>query len=185
MEKSLVTGEKRSEAKTVNFGIIYGISAFGLAKQLKISRTEAQKYIDSYFNRYPGVDKFMKSIKEKARSEGFVETLFGRKRYIPDIKSSNKNVREAAERMAINAPIQGSASDIIKLAMVNLYSIMKKEDGEGKLLLQVHDELVLECPEKEAEKLKKTVKETMENVAKLKVPLKVDIKSGANWFECK
>jgi len=147
MEKSLVTGEKRSEAKTVNFGIIYGISAFGLAKQLKISRTEAQKYIDSYFNRYPGVDKFMKSIKEKARSEGFVETLFGRKRYIPDIKSSNKNVREAAERMAINAPIQGSASDIIKLAMVNLYSIMKKEDGEGKLLLQVHDELVLECPE--------------------------------------
>lgn len=185
IEKALVTADERSVAKTVNFGIIYGISAFGLAKQLKIGRTEAQKYIDSYLKKYPGVDKFMKSIKENAHKNGFVETLLGRKRFIPDIKSDNRNVRENAERMAINAPIQGSASDIIKVAMINLYSIMKKEGGKGKLLLQVHDELILECPEKETEKLMKTVKAAMENVVELKVPLKVDIKSGDNWRECK
>ncbi len=185
IDKTLVTSEERSAAKTVNFGIIYGISAFGLAKQLKIGRTEAQKYIDSYLTKYPGVDKFMRSLKEKAHKEGFVETLLGRKRFIPDIESSNRNVRENAERMAINAPIQGSASDIIKVAMINLYNIMKKEGWKGKLLLQVHDELILECPEKEVEKLIKTVKAAMENVVELKVPLKVDIKSGDNWCECK
>ncbi|OGF50766.1 MAG: DNA polymerase I [Candidatus Firestonebacteria bacterium RIFOXYA2_FULL_40_8] len=185
MEKEAVTGDERRVAKTVNFGIIYGISAFGLAKQLKISRTEAQKYIDSYLKNYPGVDKFMKDAKEKARKNGFIETLLGRKRYIPDIESNNKNTREFAERVAINAPIQGSASDIIKVAMVNLYSIMKKEEVKGRLLLQVHDELILECPEKDVELLKKLVKDTMENVVKLKVPVKVDVNSGDNWCECK
>src|SRR3989339_805850 len=185
MEKAAVTGDERRIAKTVNFGIIYGISAFGLAKQLKISRTEAQKYIDSYLKNYTGVEKFIKDSKEKARKSGFVETLLGRKRYIPDIDSSNKNTREFAERVAINAPIQGSASDIIKLAMVKLYCIMKKEDFKGRLLLQVHDELILECPEKDVESLKILVKETMENVVKLKVPVKVDVSSGDNWCECK
>jgi len=185
MEKAMVTGEERRIAKTVNFGIIYGISAFGLAKQLKISRTEAQKYIDSYLKNYPGVDNFMKASKEKARETGFAETLLGRKRYIPDIKSNNKNAREFAERVAINAPIQGTASDIIKLAMVKLYDIMKKDRVKGRLLLQVHDELILECPEKEVAALKKTVKETMENIVKLKVPVKVDVNSGDNWCECK
>jgi len=185
IDKTLVTGEERRAAKTVNFGIIYGISAFGLAKQLKISRTEAQKYINSYLEKYPGVDRFMKSSIEKARKDGFIETLMGRKRYIPDIESKNKNTREFAERVAINAPIQGSASDIIKVAMVNLYRIIKKEGLRGRLLLQVHDELILECPEKDVESLKKLVKETMENVVKLKVPVKVDVNSGDNWCECK
>ncbi|MFH1074523.1 MAG: DNA polymerase I [Candidatus Firestonebacteria bacterium] len=184
-EKTRVTDDERRIAKTVNFGIIYGISAFGLAKQLKISRTEAQKYIDSYFINYPGVEKFMRESKEKAQKYGFAETLFGRKRYIPDIKSKNKNIREFAERIALNAPIQGSASDIIKLAMVNLYRIIKEECFKGRLLLQVHDELILECPEKDAGSLKKLVKETMENVVKLKVPVKADVNSGDNWCECK
>ena len=185
MEKAAVSADERRIAKTVNFGIIYGISAFGLAKQLKITRTEAQKYIDSYLKNYPGVDKFMKSSVELARKNGFIETLLGRKRYIPDIDSNNKNTREFAERVAINAPIQGSASDIIKVAMVKLFAIMKKEGLKGRLLLQVHDELILECPEKDVEVLKKLVKETMENVVKLKVPVKVDVNSGDNWCECK
>ncbi|MCX5777094.1 MAG: DNA polymerase I [Candidatus Firestonebacteria bacterium] len=185
IKKDAVTGDERRIAKTVNFGIIYGISAFGLAKQLKISRTEAQKYIDSYLENYPGVDRFMQEAKEKAKKQGFIETLLGRKRYIPDIESKNKNTREFAERVAVNAPIQGSASDIIKVAMVKLYGIMQKEVKKGRLLLQVHDELILECPEKDVESLKKLVKETMEEVIKLKVPLKVDVNSGDNWLECK
>ena len=127
----------------------------------------------------------MKSSVELARKNGFIETLLGRKRYIPDIDSNNKNTREFAERVAINAPIQGSASDIIKVAMVKLFAIMKKEGLKGRLLLQVHDELILECPEKDVEVLKKLVKETMENVVKLKVPVKVDVNSGDNWCECK
>ncbi|MCE5346000.1 MAG: DNA polymerase I [Bacteroidales bacterium] len=178
-----VTREMRSRAKTANFGIIYGISSFGLSERLTIGRKEAKELIDGYFNSYPGVKAYMDESISKARDLGYVTTMFGRKRYLTDIHSRNQVVRGNAERNAINAPIQGSAADIIKIAMVRIYNRMKAERFVSKMILQVHDELIFETETSELEKLKGIVIYEMENAAKLNVPLKVDCGTGNNWFE--
>jgi DNA polymerase-1 len=178
-----VTREMRSRAKTANFGIIYGISSYGLSERLTIGRKEAKELIDGYFNSYPGVKVYMDESIEKARGSGFVTTMFGRKRYLPDIHSRNQGVRGNAERNAINAPIQGSAADIIKIAMVRIHNKMKSEKYRSKMILQVHDELIYEVETTELEKLKSMVIFEMSDAVKLDVPLKVDWGTGNNWFE--
>ena len=177
----LVTPEMRRMAKTVNFGIIYGMSAYGLARELGIKRREAKEFIDRYFERYPGVRRYMKEIVEKARKEGYVTTLLGRRRYIPDIKSRVKATREFAERTAINTPIQGTAADIIKLAMIKVDSNIRSRGLACRVLLQVHDELIIELPERDIEEVASMVKETMEGVIELAVPLKVNLSWGTDW----
>ena len=176
-----VTREMRSRAKTANFGIIYGISSYGLSERLTIGRKEAKDLIDGYFNSYPGVKIYMDESIKKARELGYVTTMFGRRRYLRDIHSRNQVVRGNAERNAINAPIQGSAADIIKIAMVRIYDKMKSEKYLSKMILQVHDELIFETSE--LEKLKKMVVYEMSNAVKLDVPLLVDAGTGNNWFE--
>ncbi|HBM75706.1 MAG TPA: DNA polymerase I, partial [Clostridiaceae bacterium] len=180
-----VTPLMRSRAKAVNFGIIYGISDYGLSRGLHISRKEAKLYIDSYLNRYSGVKKYMDEIVKKAKKDGFVTTILNRRRYIPEIKSSNFNVRSFGERLAMNTPIQGSAADIIKIAMVRVYKALKKRKLKSKLILQVHDELILEVSKDEMDEVSTIVKDGMENAMKLDVPLVVDINTGRNWFEAK
>ena len=178
-----VTREMRSRAKTANFGIIYGISSFGLSERLTIGRKEAKDLIDGYFNSYPGVKIYMDESIKKARESGFVTTMFGRKRYLRDINSRNQVVRGNAERNAINAPIQGSAADIIKIAMIRIHDRMKTEKYASKMILQVHDELIFEVFEPELEKIKGMVLYEMANAVKLDVPLKVDWGTGKNWLE--
>jgi DNA polymerase-1 len=178
-----VTREMRSRAKTANFGIIYGISSFGLSERLTIGRKEAKELIDGYFNSYPGVKLYMDESIKKARDLGYVSTMFGRRRYLRDIHSRNQVVRGNAERNAINAPIQGSAADIIKIAMIRIYDRMKSEKYSSKMILQVHDELIFEVETSELEKLKSLVLFEMSNAVKLDVPLKVDWGTGNNWFE--
>ena len=178
-----VTREMRSRAKTANFGIIYGISSYGLSERLTIGRKEAKELIDGYFNSYPGVKLYMDESIKKAREAGFVTTMFGRKRYLPDIQSRNQVVRGNAERNAINAPIQGSAADIIKIAMVSIYRKMRSENYRSKMILQVHDELIFEVEMSELEKLKEMVLYEMSNAVKLDVPLLVDWGTGNSWFE--
>ncbi len=181
-------GIKRSEAKTVNFGIIYGMSDFGLAKQLKIKRPQAAEFISKYFAKYQGVKQFLDRLKKEARENGFVETLLGRKRPIPDINSPNQGLRSFAERSAINMPIQGTAADMIKVAMININNKFLNSSlviRHSSLILQVHDELVFECHKKDAETLKKLIREKMESALELKVPTKVDIGVGENWAEAK
>jgi DNA polymerase-1 len=178
-----VTREQRSKAKTANFGIIYGISAFGLSQRLDIPRTEAKELIDGYFESFPGVKKYMDACIEKAREEEYVETIMGRKRFLPDINSRNGMVRGMAERNAINAPIQGSAADIIKVAMINIFNRIQKEGLKARLNLQVHDELNFECPLEEKDQLAEIVKYEMENAVHLSVPLTVDLGVGRNWVE--
>jgi len=185
VEPEFVTLDMRRVAKTVNFGIIYGMSAYGLAKELGISRKEAKRFIDTYFERYPGVKKFMGRIIEKAKRQGFVETILGRRRYIKEINSRNRIIRQFAERTAINTPIQGSAADIIKLAMLKVAERFREQGPETRLLLQVHDELVAECPEARKESTAHVLKETMEGVVDLMVPLKVAVGWGKNWDEIK
>ncbi len=178
-----VTREQRSRAKTANFGMIYGISAFGLSQRLGISRTEAKDLIDGYFATYTGVKKYMDSCVAEAREKGYVSTIFGRKRYLNDINSSNGTVRGLAERNAINAPIQGSAADIIKLAMINIHREFEKENLQSKMIIQVHDELVFDVYKPELEKVKEIVKHCMEGAIELKVPLEVEMGVGTNWLE--
>jgi DNA polymerase-1 len=178
-----VTREMRSRAKTANFGIIYGISSFGLSERLTIGRKEAKELIDGYFNSYPGVKIYMDESIKKARDVGYVTTMFGRRRYLRDIHSRNQVVRGNAERNAINAPIQGSAADIIKIAMVRIYDKMKTEKYLSKMILQVHDELIFEVETSELEKLKNMVLFEMSHAVKLDVPLKVEWGTGYNWFE--
>jgi DNA polymerase-1 len=173
----------RSRAKTANFGIIYGISSFGLSERLTIGRKEAKELIDGYFNSYPGVKVYMDESIKKARDLGYVMTMFGRRRYLRDIHSRNQVVRGNAERNAINAPIQGSAADIIKIAMVRIHNKMKAEEFLSKMILQVHDELIFEVEISELEELKRMVIYEMSNAVKLDVPLKVDWGIGNNWFE--
>jgi len=173
----------RAGAKTVNFGIIYGISAFGLSKGLGIDPGSAQRFIDSYFERYPAVRAFMEDKIEEARSAGYVTTLFNRRRYIPEIKSGGMREQQQAERIAINTPVQGSAADLIKIAMINVYKAMKKNNLKSLMTLQVHDELVFEVVEAELDKMKKLVKEEMECAVKLLVPVKVSVQYGKNWLE--
>lgn len=178
-----VNAEMRRRAKTINFGIIYGQSAFGLANQLGIGRKEAKELIDAYFKQYPGIRDYMEKMKEKARNQGYIITLFGRKCYIPDINDKNHTRRAFAERAAINYPLQGSAADIIKKAMIRVSNALKTKDMETKMLLQVHDELILEAPEKEAENAAALVKKEMESVISLSVPITAEAKTGDNWGE--
>jgi DNA polymerase-1 len=180
-----VKPEMRSAAKAVNFGIIYGISDFGLAKQLKIKKTEAAVFIKKYFERHKGVKEFIKKTIEEARKNGYVKTLLGRKRPMPDINSPHFGLRSFAERTAINTPVQGTAADMIKVAMANIHRVCRQSSIVSRLILQVHDELVFECPKEDVEKVKKIVEEEMASAIPLKVPVKVDIGVGVNWAEAK
>ena len=180
-----VTKEQRSSAKAVNFGIVYGISDFGLAEQLGIPRKEAKKYIEQYLEKYSGIDKFMKEVVEEAKEKGYVETLFNRRRYIPELNSNNYMVRQFGARAAMNTPIQGTAADIMKLAMVNLNKALEETNLEAKIILQVHDELILEVSEKDKEQAKQMLKKCMENSVQLTVPLEVEVSEATNWYECK
>jgi len=176
-----VTADMRRVAKTVNFGVIYGMSDYGLEQATELSREEASRFITSYFEQYPGVRQYLEDTRQQARDKGFVQTLLGRKRHIPEINSPNRQVREAAERMAINMPVQGTSADIIKVAMNNLYGKMNKRQMKSKMLLQVHDELLFEVPEEELEEMRQLVTETMSSALELSIPLKVDLESGKNW----
>lgn len=180
-----VTKEQRSNAKAVNFGIVYGISDFGLGEQLGISRKQAKKYIDEYLTEYEGIKKFMDNVIEKAKEQGYVETLFNRRRYIPELKSNNYMVRQFGNRAAMNTPIQGTAADIMKIAMINVHKELLEKNLKSKIVLQVHDEMMIEAPIEEAEEVKKIVKEQMENAVTLKVPLIADVSEAENWYECK
>ena len=180
-----VTHEMRSRAKAVNFGIVYGISDFGLAKQLDVGRKEAAGYIESYFARYTGVKKYMEDIVAKAREQGYVSTLMGRRRYLPDIRHSNFNLRSFAERTAINTPIQGTAADIMKKAMIDVERALEQAGCKSRILLQVHDELVLEVTEDERERVAELVRATMQAAASLEIPLLADVNFGKNWAETK
>lgn len=182
VDESEVTSEQRRHAKAVNFGLIYGMSAFGLARQIGVGRKEAQAYIDIYFDRYPGVKDYMERTRDVAAKQGYVETLFGRRLHLPEINSSNGMRRQAAERTAINAPMQGSAADIIKRAMVKMYDWVAQET-DIKMIMQVHDELIFEVPEGKLEECKIKIKTIMEAAAKLDVPLVADVGFGANWDE--
>ncbi|WP_118878456.1 DNA polymerase I [Haemophilus haemolyticus] len=177
-----VTSEQRRNAKAINFGLIYGMSAFGLSRQLGISRPDAQKYMDLYFQRYPGVQQFMTDIREKAKAQGYVETLFGRRLYLPDINSSNAMRRKGAERVAINAPMQGTAADIIKRAMIKLDEVIR-HDPDIEMIMQVHDELVFEVRSEKVEFFREQIKQHMEAAAELVVPLIVEVGVGQNWDE--
>jgi DNA polymerase-1 len=178
-----VSEDERRTAKTINFGLIYGMSSFGLAQNLGIERTTAQAYIDSYFSRYPGVKRYMDATREQARSAGYVETLFGRRLWLPEMKSGSAGRRQAAERAAINAPMQGTAADLIKLAMVSVQDWLQRDGLRARLVMQVHDELVLEVPAAELDTVKEGVRTRMQDVAELEVPLIVDVGVGANWDE--
>ncbi len=180
-----VTKNDRSMAKTVNFGLMYGQSSFGLAATLKISRTEAKQYIDKYFTRFSSIKTFLDTLKDKAEQTGYAETLHGRKRLLPDIHSQNRTIKAQAERMAINSPIQGTAADIIKLAMIKIDQEMTAKNLKSRMLLQVHDELIFEVEEDELNLMKELVREGMENVVDLRVPLKVDMGVGINWYDLK
>ena len=180
-----VSSELRRHAKAVNFGIVYGISDFGLAKDLHITRKDAKSYIDNYFARYTGVKQFIDDTVEQAHKDGFVKTIFDRRRELPAINSRNFMQRSLAERMAMNTPIQGAAADIIKLAMIAVYHKLQSAGVKSRILVQVHDELVLEVVDSEREQVESILKETMENVVKLSVPLLIDMHAGKNWAEAK
>lgn len=180
-----VTSRMRSDAKAVNFGIIYGISDFGLSRDLNISKSEAKKYIDNYLGNYVKVKEFMDNIVKEGKKKGYVDTILNRRRYLPELKSRNFNIRSFGERMAMNTPIQGSAADIIKVAMVKVYFELKNRNLKSKLILQVHDELIVETHRDEIEEVKKLVKDNMEKAVKLSVPLKVDMQTGDSWYDTK
>ena len=180
-----VTKSMRRTAKAVNFGIIYGISSFGLSEDLGINVREAKEFIDKYLEAFPGISEYMDKEKEAAYKNGYVTTLMNRRRVIPELTSKNFMIRSSGERMALNTPIQGTAADILKKAMVELYDELKKKKLKSKILLQVHDELILNVLNDEVEEVKKIVKEVMENTYKLNVPLKVEIEVGDNWYEAK
>ncbi len=180
-----VTSLQRRHAKAVNFGIVYGISEFSLSEDIGVSRYEAKAYIQRYLENYHGVRDYMKQVVDEARERGYTQTMYGRRRYIPDLKASNFNVRQAAERMTLNTPIQGTAADLIKLAMIYVDRALKEKYPQAKLLLQVHDELIVECPEEIAGEVASLVSKQMERVAKLSVPLLAEAKTGKTWFEAK
>ena len=180
-----VSKELRSKAKAVNFGIVYGISDFGLAEQIGVSKKEAKLYIEQYLQKYNGIKDFMDEIVESAKENGYVDTLFNRRRYIPEIKSNNYTVRQFGARVAMNTPIQGTAADIMKIAMINVYKELKERNLKSKIIVQVHDELLIETEKNEEDIVKEILKSCMENVIKLKVPLVVDISEGDNWYSAK
>jgi len=176
---------QRSRAKAVNFGIVYGISAFSLAQDIGVPVAEAKRYIDSYLGKYSGVREYMKDIVERAKRDGYVSTVYGRRRYLPELKSSNFNLRSFGERVALNMPIQGTAADVIKIAMIRVFDRIKREGLRAKLILQVHDELIVECPEEEAERVSTLLREEMEHAADFSVPLTVDAHTGKSWYDAK
>ena len=180
-----VTKEQRSNAKAVNFGIVYGISEFGLGEQLGIGRKKAKQYIDEYLEQYSGIKQFMADITEKAKEQGYVETLFHRRRYIPELKSNNYMVRQFGSRAAMNTPIQGTAADIMKIAMIKVYQEIQNRGLKSKIVLQVHDEMMIEAPIDEKEEIQKIMKESMESAIQLKVPLIAEISEANNWYDCK
>ena len=181
---AMVTSEMRNLAKTVNFGIIYGQGPFGLAKQLRISMREASDFINTYFKRYPKVRDYLEGCKETARKTGVATTLTGRRRPIPELSNKNPSIRAAAERLAINTPLQGTAADLIKMAMIAIDQEIQTQQLEGKMILQIHDELIFELPDREIALFKKIVKEKMENILQLCIPIEVHIAIGKNWAEC-
>ncbi len=178
-----VTPLMRRSAKAVNFGIVYGISPFSLSQDIGVTVQEAKEYMERYFAHYAGVRAYMDGVVERARRDGYVSTLFGRRRWIPELRSSNFNTRSFGERVALNAPIQGTAADLIKMAMLRVRDRLLREGLEGRLVLQVHDELIVECPEEEAETVTKLLKEEMEAVASLPVPLEVEVGYGRTWAD--
>ena len=180
-----VTKEERSSAKAVNFGIVYGISDFGLSEQLGISKKAAKAYIDQYLEEYSGIKKYMEDIVETAKTKGYAETQFGRRRYIKELSSNNYMVREFGKRAAMNTPIQGTAADIMKIAMIDVYKELKKQNLKSKIVLQVHDEMMIEAPIEEKEQIKQILKTSMENAANLRVPLVAEISEATNWYDCK
>lgn len=180
-----VTHEERSKAKAVNFGIVYGISDFGLGEQIGISRKEAKQYIEQYLNKYSGIKEFMETVVEEAKKKTYVETLFNRRRYVPELQSNNYMVRQFGSRVAMNTPIQGTAADIMKKAMREIYNELKKSNMKSKIVLQVHDEILIETEIEEIEKVKEIIKNKMENVIKLKIPLKIELEEGTNLYDAK
>ena len=185
MPLQMVTPLMRSRAKAVNFGIVYGIGAFSLAKDIGVTRKEADDYIKGYLRHYAGVDKYMETVAKEAKEKGYVSTLWGRRRYLPELNSSNGMLRAFGERVARNMPIQGTAADIIKIAMVRVYNRLKEENMDAKLILQVHDELIVEAPENEIEKAAKILSEEMENACQMKVRLRADVNTGKTWYQAK
>ena len=180
-----VTKEQRSNAKAVNFGIVYGISDFGLGEQLGISRKKAKQYIEQYLEQYSGIKEFMTNIVEQAKEIGYVETLFKRRRYIPELKSNNYMVRQFGQRVAMNTPIQGTAADIMKIAMINVLKELKNRNLKSKIVLQVHDEMMIETTLDEVELVKDILKNSMENAIKLNVPLIAEVSEASNWYDYK
>ena len=185
VDENMVTPSMRSFAKAVNFGIIYGIGAYSLSKDINVSVKEAKHYISEYFSRYPDVEKFIKDTVRKATADGYVTTLFGRRRNIPELSSSNRIIKASGERIAMNTPIQGTAADIIKKAMINVFRKLKESVPDAHLILQVHDELIVECSPEDAEKAGKILHDEMENACKLRVPLVADVKEGHSWYDAK
>ena len=180
-----VTVEMRKRAKAVNFGILYGMGDFSLADDLKISRAQAKEYIESYLSSYPGIEKYLEDTIEGAKADGYTVTMFSRRRYIPELTAPNKMVRNFGERIARNSPIQGTSADIIKIAMINVDKRLKESGLGARLLLQVHDELIVECPEEEASRVAEIVKREMEGAVSFAVPLTVEVSIGKTWYDCK
>ena len=185
MPVEMVTPLMRSRAKAVNFGIVYGIGAFSLAKDIKVSRKQADEYIKGYLRLYSGIDKYMHDVVKKAKSDGYVSTIFGRRRMLPELSSTNFNTRSFGERVARNMPIQGSAADIIKIAMINVYNRIKTEGLKSRIIMQVHDEIIVEAPDNETDKVKEILTQEMENACQMKVRLVADAHSGQSWYEAK
>jgi DNA polymerase-1 len=183
LDEKDVTAQMREMAKRVNFGIVYGLTSYGLARDLNIPPDEAQGFIDAYFTRYPKVKDYIQEQIKLAKDQGFVTTILGRRRYIPEINNKNQAIRQFAQRQAVNAPIQGSASDLIKLAMIDIHRRIKTRNLKSRMVLQIHDELVFDMPKPELAVLVELVKDRMENVLKLDVPIRVDTKLGQNWLE--
>jgi DNA polymerase I len=177
--------QERSRAKTINFGVLYGMGAHRLSNELKIPFREAKRFIDDYFARFPSIREYIERQKEQARAQGWVETILGRRRNLPEITSANRVIRENAERMALNTPIQGSAADLIKVAMLHVDKALAERFPEARMILQVHDELVFDVPETQAEEVGQAVRGLMENAVKLDVPVRVDLGVGCNWLEAK
>lgn len=180
-----VTDLQRRNAKAVNFGIVYGISSFGLSQDLSISKKEAAEYIEQYFATYPGIKEFLDRLVDDAKEKGYVETMFGRRRPIPELSSANFMQRSFGERVAMNSPIQGTAADIIKLAMIHVWARLKKEGLRSRLILQVHDELLIETYEKEEDQVRRILSEEMQNAASLAVVLEIDLHTGMTWYDAK
>ena len=181
-----VTKDQRRHAKAINFGLIYGMSAFGLSRSTDLTLAEAENFVKTYFERFPGVKSYLDSIRKQAANDGYVETMLGRRRYFPNLKNPvNAQLKAREEREAINAPIQGTAADILKIAMIQLKPAIEKAHLKAKMLIQVHDELVLECPQDELDATIKLVKDIMEHAYKLDIPLSTDARYGSNWAELK